>query len=718
MAPWLVSLVQSPPPGFTFVEAPAARSFVRRPFCLLAPERSAAAALLAPVLDRILGVVVVLGEAPEPGPGPLGPYCRLVHVPSALRPHLSDFVAPQLVLLEAVRERDDLNSAQRQEMERQQRDRVYLNSQHLEFRERLLQENAERRRAVEETGRANEIYRSIFRAALSHAIIGTGPDGVINVFSEGAERLLGYGASEVVGVLTPLSFHLEAEVVACATGLGVEPGFGVFREISQRADLRTREWTYVRKDGTRFPVTLSCAARHDVQGRTLGYLGVASDISEQKAAETEVLRLNRELEQRVRERTAALTHSNAIIQATFESTAEGVVAVDLQGRITCCNERFLELCHVGPDVTTLEALHRAVLAPQLDRPEDFERIEREDAAHPDRSGLDVLEFKDGRVLERSSRLQREGEKIVGRVYSYRDITERRALESQLRHAQKLQAVGQLAAGVAHEINTPAQFVSDSLSFLVDCFRDELGLVEHYRRALAALSEAPGHEAVASAARAAEQAADQAFIEQNVPGSLDRALDGIERIATIVRAMKEFAHPDRREKSPTDLNHALEVTLTIARNEYKYIADVDLALGELPNVMCHAGDVNQAFLKLIVNAAHAIADDVNGTSRRGRIRIETKADGDEVVISVSDTGTGIPEAIRDRVFEPFFTTKEVGRGSGQGLAIARSVVVDKHGGSITFDSQVGRGTTFYVRLPIGGERLTGAEAAGAPRRLAS
>ena len=171
--------------------------------------------------------------------------------------------------------------------------------------------------------------------------------------------------------------------------------------------------------------------------------------------------------------------------------------------------------------------------------------------------------------------------------------------------------------------------------------------------------------------------------------------------TIVRSLKEFAHPDPKEKTRVDLNHAIRSTLTIARNEYKYVADLETDLAPLPTVLCHAGDVNQAVLNLVVNAAHAIADAVKGSSRRGRIRVRTRVEGDAVVIAVEDDGTGIPDAVRDRIFEPFFTTKEVGRGTGQGLAIARAVVVGKHGGAITFETEPGKGTTFFVRLPVDG-----------------
>jgi signal transduction histidine kinase len=211
----------------------------------------------------------------------------------------------------------------------------------------------------------------------------------------------------------------------------------------------------------------------------------------------------------------------------------------------------------------------------------------------------------------------------------------------------------------------------------------------------------GADAVRDADEAA-RAADLPYLVENVPKAFDRALDGLERVATIVRSMKEFAHPDSREMAPVDLNRAVAATLSVANNEYKYVAELETDYGEIPPVTCHVGDVNQVVLNILVNAAHAIGDVVGGTDRKGRIHVRTRQEGDAVVVSISDTGPGIPEAVREHIFDPFFTTKEVGKGTGQGLAIARSVVVEKHGGHLEFDTEAGKGTTFHIRLPIAGK----------------
>jgi signal transduction histidine kinase len=277
--------------------------------------------------------------------------------------------------------------------------------------------------------------------------------------------------------------------------------------------------------------------------------------------------------------------------------------------------------------------------------------------------------------------------------------DRDRMELDLRLAQKLEAVGHLAAGIAHEINTPTQFVGDTVRFLGDAFNDLMDLLAAYETLLGAAERGPVPSALIAVVRAAEDRADLDYLRARVPGAVERADDGVQRVATIVRAMRDFAHPPAAAKAPVDINAALRSTLVVATNEYKYVADVQTELGELPPVMCDGGDMNQVFLNLVVNAAHAIVDANGGSARRGTIRVRTVAEGDHVRVSVSDTGTGIAPDVADRIYDPFFTTKDVGRGTGQGLAIARQIVVERHGGSIDFETKAGRGTTFHVRLPV-------------------
>jgi len=281
-----------------------------------------------------------------------------------------------------------------------------------------------------------------------------------------------------------------------------------------------------------------------------------------------------------------------------------------------------------------------------------------------------------------------------------DITAQRKLESELQQAQKLESIGRLAAGVAHEINTPVQFINDNCYFLRDAAVEVKAVLDAYRQAVKDTAGGLLDAAVAlQRTQAAESAADMYFLEENIPIAVARSLEGLERVAAIVRAMKEFSHPNEDSPLLVDINAAIRSTLTVCRNEYKYVADVTTNLADVPEVACYVGALNQAFLNIIVNAAHAIAEANAGTDRRGVITISTALEPGCVMISIGDTGGGISEANRTKIFDPFFTTKEVGKGTGQGLAIARSVVVDKHGGTLTFDTQPGIGTTFYIRIPI-------------------
>jgi signal transduction histidine kinase len=285
------------------------------------------------------------------------------------------------------------------------------------------------------------------------------------------------------------------------------------------------------------------------------------------------------------------------------------------------------------------------------------------------------------------------------VFNARDVSDRHRLELELRHAQKLESVGRLAAGIAHEINTPIQFVGDNVRFIRDAFTD----MQRLHQAYSTLADAVGEQAETAGPLAVikkvAREIDIDFVLEEMPAAVDQALDGINRVANIVRAMKAFGHPGTEEKAQTDLNQAIQNTLAVASNEYKYVADVETDLTELPLVCCHVGDINQVVLNLVVNAAHAIGSAGRG---RGTIRLSTRLDGSFAVIEVADTGTGIPDDIADKIFDPFFTTKEVGTGTGQGLALVRSLIVDRHGGIIDFTTQAGAGTAFTIRLPVLGD----------------
>jgi len=282
-----------------------------------------------------------------------------------------------------------------------------------------------------------------------------------------------------------------------------------------------------------------------------------------------------------------------------------------------------------------------------------------------------------------------------------DVTEREVLGQQLRQSQKLEAIGQLAAGIAHEINTPIQYVGDNTRFLQESWPSFHALFAITREMQQEATPGPISPQTLQRLDALAQGADFEYLQTEIPHAIEQSLEGIQRVTKIVRAMKEFSHPGAEEKKSIDINQAIETTITVARSEWKYVADVETHFDpDLPLVLCHAGEFNQVILNLLINAAQAIAHVVGeGSQNKGRIVVSTARDQDSAEISISDTGAGIPEAVRSRVFEPFFTTKPVGKGTGQGLSLAHTAIVRRHGGKIWFDSELGKGTTFHIRIPF-------------------
>jgi signal transduction histidine kinase len=275
-----------------------------------------------------------------------------------------------------------------------------------------------------------------------------------------------------------------------------------------------------------------------------------------------------------------------------------------------------------------------------------------------------------------------------------DITQQKKLERDLAQAQKLESIGQLSAGIAHEINTPTQFIGDNVRFLSESMTEVFSVLQ-------TLKTRAGAGAVAGEEIAKLlDVTDVEYLREEVPKALAQSLDGVARISKIVGAMKEFSHP-AIERTPHDLNRAIASTITVASNEWKYVADLRTDFdAALPAVTVMPGAFNQVILNILVNAAHAIADaNAAKSGKKGCINVSTRKIDDWAEIRIQDSGTGIPEKIRDRIFDPFFTTKPVGKGTGQGLAIAHDVIVNKHRGTISIETSLGQGTTFVLRIPI-------------------
>ena len=293
------------------------------------------------------------------------------------------------------------------------------------------------------------------------------------------------------------------------------------------------------------------------------------------------------------------------------------------------------------------------------------------------------------------------DQLIGYIIIGADITGRKAREDMLAQTEKLKSIGQLAAGIAHEINTPTQYVGDNTRFLQDALQDIVNVLWLYAQLLeAAKSDTITPELIGRVEGGIEEA-DVDYLMEEIPTAIEQTLEGVDRIGKIVRAMKEFSHPGQEEKTTIDINNAIESTITVARNEWKYVADMVTEFdAALPPVPCLPGEFNQVILNLIINASHAITDVLDGKfAEKGVIRITTRKTEKFAEVVISDTGGGIPETIRQRIFDPFFTTKEIGKGTGQGLAIAHSVIIEKHRGTLNLDSTEGQGATFTICLPL-------------------
>jgi two-component system NtrC family sensor kinase len=436
--------------------------------------------------------------------------------------------------------------------------------------------------------------------------------------------------------------------------------------------------------GRRVPVELVLQSHRRNDQKVEYFSLIARDLSERKESER------------------ALRASEYRFRCLVDALPDGVMIYDAQGKISFFNARALELLGYAPG-ELLEASTANIF-----RDGGFPHWSCEPNAVGHVPTETTIVKKSGEALSVSifrERLEIEGTPVD--LCIFHDLTDRKRMERerqefevQLRQAQKLESIGQLAAGVAHEINTPTQYIGDNTRFLKDAFGSIVKVLGLYQQVAQAAGAGVVPPAMLQEVATQTEALDISFLLQEIPTALEQSLEGIERVSKIVRAMKDFSHPNSAEKTPLDINSAIESTLTVARNEWKYVANLETNLDQsLPLVPCLPGEFNQVILNLVVNAAHAIADKVAGTERKGVIRVSTARVAEWVEVRVSDTGAGIPKKVQPRIFEPFFTTKEVGKGTGQGLAIARSAIVDKHGGTIVFETEEGRGTTFIVRLPL-------------------
>jgi PAS domain S-box-containing protein len=497
-------------------------------------------------------------------------------------------------------------------------------------------------------------------------------------------------------------------VGAGAVGMSILCAFFVSGWVSRRLGRIVAAASSVAKGDLRQP-PLDPGLRDEIGHLALSFNGMVArlrDVIETHHA-AEAAERHR-LEQLVGERTREIEARSAELQESHERyrlIAETANAIPWEMKLP--EGTFT---YVGPQAVkllghSLELWKTPTVLRNLVPVEDLDQFEREaTAAMKSGKRLDAelrIAAADGRLLDLRcvTDLRPDENQLVRGLLL--DVTQRKKLESGLLQSQKLESIGRLASGIAEQIDAPIQSASDASRYLREAFDDLLALLGGYRQ-LRKEAEA-GHvsQTALAAAREAEASSDIEYVSKKAPEALGRCHEGLGRVGQLIRSMQEFAQPTRREKSQADLNHALAATLTVAGSEIREVAEVETSFGDIPQIYCHAGELNQALLAIIVNAAQAVGEVVGRTSKRGVIRIETRREGNNVVVAISDSGAGIPAAVQPKIFDPFFTTKPIGKRTGNGLSVARNTVVDKHGGSMLVDSEVGRGTTFTIRLPISG-----------------
>jgi PAS domain S-box-containing protein len=409
------------------------------------------------------------------------------------------------------------------------------------------------------------------------------------------------------------------------------------------------------------------------------------DITERVESERELKRINEELDLLISSLSSIIigvsvkdriTHWNPFAEKVFDIKAEDIIG-----------KQFAESGIKWNWKEVYEAIGNSVILEKSIRIDEL-RFEKSDGG----SGILGLNINP---------LKRGGDIMEGFLILGRDITENKIIETQLLQTNKLEAIGQLAAGVAHEINSPLQYVGDNLRFLSKSFNGLTGMLEIIKKISGGVDD---HDFCRHSMKQADELSLKIklpFLLEEMPKALEQSLDGVNRVSKIVQSMKAFSHPGTGAKMPANINKSIENTVTISRNEWKYDCELELILDpELPDVPCFESEFNQVILNLIVNAADAVHEaKLKDDNMAGLIRIFTTRDNGYVVIRVEDNGSGIPERIKKRIFDPFFTTKDVGKGTGQGLPISHSIIVEKHGGMLYFESEAGHGTTFYIKLPL-------------------
>lgn len=455
-------------------------------------------------------------------------------------------------------------------------------------------------------------------------------------------------------------------------------------DLKNRVPFQNFEYGFEAQDGSVRWFRVSGKPILDDDQEFLGYRGTGCDITNRKKNEERVRVLSKAVDQSPSQIIITDLEGNIDYVNPAVETFSGYSSAELIGQ----NPRILQSGNTPPE--TYQDMWETILKGRVWQGELSNKA-KSGALYWSFCTISPVKSLDGKITHF---LASEEDMTLRK----QDADSREELERELQQAQKLEAVGQLAGGIAHEINTPIQYIGDNLRFLEETNDDIARLIDACLEMSSKAQEAGHLSDETQAVNAICEDIDLEFLRDETTNALKQSLEGTTHVASIVRAMKEFSHPGSKEKSAVDLNHALESTATVCRNEWKYVAEMDFDLEpELPAVMCMAAELNQVFLNLITNAAHAVGD--KGESEMGKISISTRSAGDSVEVRIADSGVGISGENHDKVFDQFFTTKEVGKGTGQGLSLSQDIIVRKHNGSIRFESEPGAGTTFIVTIPV-------------------
>jgi PAS domain S-box-containing protein len=505
-------------------------------------------------------------------------------------------------------------------------------------------------------------FQADILSSVQDSVIVTDRERRIIYWNAGATQLYGYASDEMIGQTTAILYPEQDH-----GQIGKElDRLKIGEELSGA-------WKGRRKDGSAIWVATRTTLARDAAANPLGYISVSRDITRRKRAE-EKLQLSDQILSRI-ENLVIVTDERSRVIFTGPSIMRmlGYSIDEVMG------DGWFDL--TWEDETEREREKTYIIA----------AIQGEVQFRTEPNERQIYD-KDGKphwILWQDAK--GPGDTLVGIGH---DITEYKRLESQIIHSEKMRAVGELSAGVAHEINSPIQYITSNIQFLTN--------------AIPKIIEAAKLSSSDSESNEKHSSEDIKYFTEEIPQALEQSSEGLARISQIISALRTFSHPGDEAMSSVNINDAVEKTIAMTQNEWKYVAQMKTELDhKLPQIQGNAGNLHQTLLNIVINAIHALEDSGEQQSdpdKFGQITITTKRIADDILIEIADTGPGIPPDIQSRIFDPFFTTKEIGRGTGQGLSLAHAIIVEGHGGTISFETEEGKGTTFHITLPITGKQF--------------